>query len=126
MPPSLIEPRRDAKGFRCASLFCHTGTPVAGAAAGVHNSYDENVISMDPIERRVGKPAMVKTAPGARSYFWPAEGMANDLVKNTQSLGFKRPDHGRIRAIIPVAGLVKFVLDALGEPYFHVGSHERV
>ena len=108
------------------SLFCDAAPPIAGATAGVHDGNNKDVILMDSIKHRIGKSAMIEATPNAWSYFWPAEGMMNHVVENTQSLGFKRPDHRRFHVVVPVASLVKFVLDALGEPYFHVRFRERV
>jgi len=107
------------------SLFCDAAPPIAGATAGVHDGNNKDVILMDSIKHRIGKSAMIEATPNAWSYFWPAEGMMNHVVENTQSLGFKRPDHVLVIAVVPMTGLVKFVLEAPGEPYFHAQHRER-
>jgi len=108
------------------SLFCDAGSPIAGETAGVHDGHDQNVISMDPIEHRVWKAAMVKASPGTPTHSWPPQGIVNDLIENTQGLSLERSNHSRLTVVVPSTTVVKLLLNALGESYFHAKIHERV
>lgn len=68
------------------SLFCDAGTPVAGAAAGVHDRDNKNVIGKHSIND--GIRITVKQAAPNPSEFGTAQREAGNLIKN--SLGFVR------------------------------------